>query len=423
MSSCIYLLNNIAVSFFGSVLSASFCNALTTRKNRYVFVCSMALFPLLQGLIYFRWGAEFVRKIYPLVVHLPLLLVLFILTRKLLWPFFSILSAYLCCELRRWTALLAVAVFSGGQTMQDLIELVITLPMLLLLLRFVSPVVRQLSGYPAKTQCQFGVIPALYYLFDYFTMVYTNLLLGGDPVVVEFMPFVCCVAYLAFLLYNSVKEQMHSQLQQVQKSLDIQLGQAVREINALRESQELTRQYRHDMRHHLQYLSACIENGQEEQAQAYISGICEEIESQKIQNYCENEAANLILSSFAGRAKKDGITMKVQGTLPAFTIVSDSDLCVLLSNALENAIHACQPLALEGKACTIDVQFYERNGKLFLQMENPCEKPVHFEKGIPVSDREGHGIGVQSICAIVQRYGGIYTFLVQDGQFILRLSL
>lgn len=423
MSSCIYLLNNIAVSLFGSVLSASFCNALTTRKNRYVFVCSMALFPLLQGLIYFRWGAEFVRKIYPLVVHLPLLLVLLILTRKLLWPFFSILSAYLCCELRRWTALLAVAVFSGGQTMQDLIELVITLPMLLLLLRFVSPVVRQLSGYPAKTQCQFGVIPALYYLFDYFTMVYTNLLLGGDPVVVEFMPFVCCVAYLAFLLYNSVKEQMHSQLQQVQKSLDVQLGQAVREINALRESQELTRQYRHDMRHHLQYLSACIENGQEEQAQAYISGICKEIESQKIQNYCENEAANLILSSFAGRAKKDGITMKVQGTLPAFTIVSDSDLCVLLSNALENAIHACQPLALEGKACTIDVQFYERNGKLFLQMENPCEKPVHFEKGIPVSDREGHGIGVQSICAIVQRYGGIYTFLVQDGQFILRLSL
>jgi len=54
---------------------------------------------------------------------------------------------------------------------------------------------------------------------------------------------------------------------------------------------------------------------------------------------------------------------------------------------------------------------------------NPCEGEVRFEKGIPVSGREGHGIGVQSICAIVQQYGGICSFLVQDGQFILRLSL
>ena len=423
MSFWISLLNNISVSLYGGLLSASFCDALDTRKNRRIFSLSMVLFPLLQGVVYFLWGSEFMRKVYPLVVHFPLLLVLYLLTGRLLWPFVSILSAYLCCELRRWIALLTVAVFSGGQTMQDMIELAITLPLLLILLRFASPSVRQLSGYPAKSQCQFGGIPALYYAFDYYTCVYTKLLFSGDPVVVEFMPFICCVAYLVFLLYHSAKERTHSQLQQVQKSLDLQLEQAVREISALRESQELTRRYRHDMRHHLQYLSACIENGQEEQAQAYITGICKEIEAQKVQNYCENEAANLILSSFAGRAEKEGINMKVQGALPAFTMVSERDLCVLLSNALENALHACQSLVAEGKVCTIDVQFYERNGKLFLQVTNPCDKQVRFEQGVPVSERKGHGIGVQSICAIVQRYGGIYSFLVENGKFILRLSL
>lgn len=423
MSFLISLLNDISVSLFGSILSASFCNVADTRKNRCIFLCSMALIPLLQSVVYFFGDPEFMRKIYPLVVHFPLLLVLYLLTGKLLWPFFSILSAYLCCELRRWIALLAVAVLSGGEVMQDTFELVITLPFLLILLRFASPAVRRLSDYPVKTQCWFGMIPALYYAFDYFTRVYTELLLSGSPVVVEFMPFVCCAAYLVFLLYNSAKERKHSQLQQVQKSLDLQLEQAVREINALRESQELTRQYRHDMRHHLQYLSACIENGEEEQAQTYISGICREIEAQKVQNYCENEAANLILSSFAGRAEKEGIGMKVQGALPAFIMLAERDLCVLLSNALENALHACQTLAGEGKACTIEVQLYEKNGKLFLQVINPCEKKVRFEQGIPVSERKGHGIGVQSICAIVQRYGGVYSFLVENEKFILRLSL
>ena len=423
MSFWIPLLNGGAVSIFGSVLAASFCDSLGTRRNRWIFGCSTVLILALQGLVYSLLDAEFLRHIYPLTTHLPLLLVLCILTKQLVGPVFSILSAYLCCQLRRWIGLLVVTLLAGGTIMQDAVELIITLPLLLFLLRLVSPVTRQLSGYPAKTQWQFVVIPALYYGFDYLTRVYTDLLSSGAPVAVEFMPFVCCAAYLAFLLYSSAEKRTHNQLQQVQKSLNIQLTQAVREINALRESQALARQYRHDLRHHLQYLSSCIENGQEEQAQTYISGICKEIEAQKVQRYCENEAANLILSSFAGRAKNDGINMTVQGALPAFIMVSDSDLCVLLSNALENALHACQPFTAAGTACTIDVQFYEREGKLFLQVTNPCGEGIRFEKGIPVSEHPGHGIGVQSICAIVERYGGIYTFLVQDGTFILRLSL
>ena len=152
-------------------------------------------------------------------------------------------------------------------------------------------------------------------------------------------------------------------------------------------------------------------------------GICEEINAQNVRQYCENEATNLILSAFAGRAERACISMNVQGSLPTLIRISDSDLCVLLSNALENAIYACQPMAAEGTPCDIDVQVFNRNGKLFLQVTNPCQSTVRFERGVPVSDRPGHGIGVQSICAIVDRYGGIYAFSIQDGRFTLQLSL
>lgn len=132
---------------------------------------------------------------------------------------------------------------------------------------------------------------------------------------------------------------------------------------------------------------------------------------------------NLILSSFAGRARKKEIKIKIQCAIPADLTVSESDLCVLLSNALENALHACVPLAAEGRSCEIDVNFYERNKHLFLQVVNDCKAPIKFQNGIPVSDMEGHGIGVQSICAIVQRYGGVFSFAEKDGKFTLRLSL
>lgn len=423
MSDIITYLNSAAVGLFGSVLSAAFCGALNSPRNRHVFWTSMVVLPLLQVGGILLWGMEIQRQIYPLLVHLPLILLLWFLTEKLLWSTISVLTAYLCCQLRRWLALLVVAVFSGGATMQAVTELAVTLPLLLLLVRFAAPAVRRLMEHPAKLQCQFGVVSALYYVFDYATVVYTDLLTSGKPVVVEFMPFVCCAAYIAFLLYNSAGEDKYSRLRQIQKSLDLQIKQSVREIKSLRESQELARRYRHDLRHHLQYVSACIENGQTEQAQSYISGICREIESQKVVRYCENEAANLILSSFDARAKKEGVELTIQGSLPEFILLPDSDLCVILSNALENALHACHEPAAKGQPCTIDVQFYERDSKLFLQITNPCTQPVRFEKGIPVSEQPGHGVGVQSICAIVQKYGGVCTFLVKEERFILRLSL
>lgn len=417
------MLNGFAVSVFGSILSASFCNVLAARRSRRIFWGCMALLLLQQGWVYTWWDAVFLRRIYPLIIHLPLVLILCILTRRLVWSTISVLTAYLCCQLRRWIALLAVAVFSGGSLMQDIVELVVTIPLLLLLLHFAAPAVRQLSNRTVKAQLKFGVIPALYYGFDYLSRVYTNLLQSGNPAATEFMPFVCCMAYLVFILYYSTKKQIEVQLQQVQKSLNIQLSQAVREIDTLRESQAMASRYRHDLRHHLQYVAACLENGQIEQAQDYIFSICEEIKTQNVRRYCENEAANLIFSAFAGRAERAGISLNVQGAIPAFILVSDSDLCVLLSNALENAIYACQLTEAAGTPCGIDVQVYERNGKIFLKVANPCRNEVRFEHGVPVSDRPGHGIGVQSICAIVERYGGIYAFSVQDGRFILRLSL
>lgn len=423
MSTAVSLLNGIAVTLFGSILSASFCGALSPARNRRIFCWYMMLVLLIQGVLSIVVDAELLRQLYPLTIHLPLVLVLCFLTGKLIWPVFSVFTAYLCCQLRRWLALLVVALVSGGETMQDAVELVLTVPLLLFLLRFVSTAVRLLSGHSVKIQCQFAVIPALYYVFDYGTMVYTDLLMSSGPVVVEFMPFVCCGAYLAFLLYNSVKDEKSSRLQQNQKTLDLQLKQSVREIGALRESQELARRYRHDIRHHLQYVSACIENGQGEQAQAYISGICKEIDAQKVAQYCENETVNLILSAFAGRADKEGVDLKVQGELPAVVAVPDSDLCVLLSNALENAIHACRTITDPEKSRVIDVQFFMREEKLFLQVTNPCGEEVRFENGLPVSDRPNHGIGVQSICAIVDRYHGIYTFSARDGIFTLRISV
>lgn len=419
----IQLINLASVGVFGMILSASFCDTLRTRKKWVAVAVSMAAILVFQGMFYFWVDPGVVELAYPLITHFPLAVVLCILNRKKLWPIISVLTAYLCCQLRRWLALLIVAIFSGGTVMQNVVELVITLPMLLLLLRFISPSVRAVSHYTTSMQFQFGVVPALYYGFDYLTRIYTNMLLEGVPVAVEFMPFVCSAAYLVFIFHTAAAERVRSQLEQTQNSLNMQVTQAVREIEALRESQRKTSIYRHDLRHHMQYLSTCIENGRLEQAQEYIKEVYSEIESNSITVFCENEVANLIFSTFAGRAMDQGIPITIRADIPQAISVSESDLCVLLSNALENALRACIERKERGLSGIIEVFVSQKKDRLILQFTNSCDENVVFDHGIPVADSPGHGLGVRSICAIVDRYDGICNFSVKDGRFILRVLI
>lgn len=71
----------------------------------------------------------------------------------------------------------------------------------------------------------------------------------------------------------------------------------------------------------------------------------------------------------------------------------------------------------------IEVSVYEKDEKLFLQIINSCAADIKFHNGVPVTNKPGHGVGVHSILAIVERYHGIYSFSVKNDHFILRVSL
>lgn len=419
----ISLLNGFAVAVFGMILSASFCDIVWNRKKQITMVGSAIGLLMVQGIIIYFMKTEMVRLLYPVITHLPLVIILYIFSKKKLWALVAVFVAYLCCQVRRWLALLITAAVCGDAVVQQIAELVITIPLLLVLLKYVAPAVRSISYSTPWVQSQFCLIPVVYYIFDYTTQIYTSMLIQGTPVVAEFMSFVCSTAYLTFVLRSSEEKWIRSQLEQTQDSLNLQISQAVREIDALRESQQKTKEYRHDLRHHMQYLSSCIENGKLEHAQEYIQGICSEIEANKIITFCENEAANLIFSAFAGRMKEYDIQMQVKAQIPRKLHISESDLCVLLSNALENALHACRNLKKEDVDLVVEVSAFRKNTKLFLQIINPCDSNITFVQGIPVTNQPGHGIGVRSICALVEQYEGIYTFEAEKGKFILRVSL
>ena len=96
-------------------------------------------------------------------------------------------------------------------------------------------------------------------------------------------------------------------------------------------------------------------------------------------------------------------------------------MAIVLANALENAIHA--NLALPPEKRVIRCRMVS-TPSVMLEISNPCTGNVSFDdSGLPISPKEGHGLGVQSICAFCGKNGAVCQFDLTDGWFRLRLVL
>ena len=101
--------------------------------------------------------------------------------------------------------------------------------------------------------------------------------------------------------------------------------------------------------------------------------------------------------------------------------LSDTELCTLLSNGIENAINAASRCEKENRWVEIDFSTHKSN--MLISIKNSYIGEVEIEDGLPVSDQPFHGLGVKSISSIVDRHNGMYSFDAKDGQFTMRVIL
>ena len=130
LSGMIPTLNNMAVCIFGCILSAAFCGMGKTAKSRWEIAVLTAGLLALQGVAILCGLNPWMRDIYPLMTHLPLGIILSCLSKRKVWACGSVFLAYLCCQLRRWLALLLLVPIDGGGADLAVMELAITFPIL-----------------------------------------------------------------------------------------------------------------------------------------------------------------------------------------------------------------------------------------------------------------------------------------------------
>lgn len=414
-------LNYGLVMLFGFFLSVDISGGCREKKKRLALLALALLLLLVQLGLSLGFGVEQVRRIYPFLVHVPLVLALiFLLKKSFAVSAVSVFTAYLCCQLPRWLAL-AVEQLSASALMGEVGYTVAICAIYLFLRRyFVSAANEAISG-STRVLLLFGGLPFVYYLFDYAATVYSDALYSGVPVMTEFISTALAVFYLAFLTSYHAQTQKRDRAEMERRMLNAALKQSGAEISTLRRVEKQSAVYQHDMRHHLSAIEAFLSAGKSREAEEYIKKVQSDIEAITPMHFCENELVNLLCSSYAGKAEPENICFSVDARLPQRLSISDTELCSLVSNALENAFKAVEYLEREYRW----VKFYcsLRSGNLLMEVKNPYAGEIAMRDGMPCSEREGHGYGCRSIKAVVDAHRGMCVFEAEGGVFTLRVVI
>jgi two-component system, LytTR family, sensor histidine kinase AgrC len=406
---------------FGAAVAVSFAGMARTWKNHLALGCFTLILFILQIVCLRIWDMEMTIKIYPLLSHLPVaVFIALYLKRTWLISLTSMFVSFLCCQPPRWIGTVAGTAF-GSASMNHLGYIAAAFLMYYLLQKYAVKSVRHLMERSVKSCLLFGAMPIFYYLFDYIATVYTDFMYSGVQAAVQFMPFVTSTFYFVFILLYYAETQKQASIQRERDMLDTQFRLAQTEFASLRQMQQNAASYRHDMRHHFALLQGLASKEHIEELKEYLRTAQSDMDAITPIRFCENETVNLILSAFAAKAKQSRILLTIDAKPPNSLTLSDTELCSLLSNALENAIKASENIADSNKRY-IKLRMYSKNNKLCIDIRNSYQSKPIFHQGFPVSKEQGHGFGTKNMAHIVERHGGVYQFSVKDGWFIFQAT-
>ncbi|MHB8127669.1 MAG: ATP-binding protein [Mobilitalea sp.] len=404
-----------AISFMYMLLDCDF----SSKKKLYPLGLFPAVILICDVFVYVNYGYTYLMKLYPYLIQTPVLLIFIFASRlkliKVLFVHFTLIAIATSIYM---IAVILSSFFGSDKALLNAICYVIYLSLGFVIYKYLRPSFLYMLRNAEHGWIGFCAIPVSYTIILYTVTSYNvdALIIAPKTILnaVLLLVLILSAYYLIFRSFMQIREQLT--LQNEQDLLRTQIAAAHVHLEALEESQEKTIIYRHDMRHHLNLISAFLADNNMAATQKYIAEVQNAIESTVVEQYCNNYTVNLILNSYLTKAKYDRIAVETQINLSENNKISDMDLCVIFANAIENAINACLNISSPADRA-LKIVCKDKNDKLFIQITNTFEGTLEFVDDMPVSTKINHGLGTKSIAAVVQKYSGVYSFSAEDNVF------
>lgn len=182
----------------------------------------------------------------------------------------------------------------------------------------------------------------------------------------------------------------------------------------------------HDIRKHGLAIREMAETGRSQDIVRYLDEMEQIPRKDRNQDLVNHELLNLILNRKLQEAEGLGITVQLRLDDMCSLSLTQTEICALFTNILDNAIESNQVLA-EEKERWIKLDCARKGRILAISESNPMsEGKVRFVEGIPQTtkkDKQNHGLGMQSIKRIVESHDGHMQIDVKESTFQMVIYL
>ena len=173
-----------------------------------------------------------------------------------------------------------------------------------------------------------------------------------------------------------------------------------------------TKSFRHDIRNHIAVVKKLLQGGKLEEAVSYIEDMDDMAEKMSFPCSTNNPVVDILVGNKLGIAKSMGIDVDCSLLLPYPCSLRDIDICIVLSNALDNAIQAVKNLGA-GTEKYIRVSGRTQGDFLMMEIENSFHGKEAFKKGT----------GLSNVKKVAEKYGGAMSIETQENVFVLHVLL
>lgn len=176
---------------------------------------------------------------------------------------------------------------------------------------------------------------------------------------------------------------------------------------------ENTRAFRHDVKNHYTVLYELMKNNKEKEALKYLGNLQEISDSMSFPCHSGNTVIDMLLCNKLGLASSKGIKIDVKVNIPKDSGFEDMDLCVVFSNAIDNAINGC--IIAKAAERFIDISTSLKGSFFMIEIINICEEVQE--------DNFKFGIGLSNIKTVSEKYNGTVRIERTDNTFKLNVLL
>jgi sensor histidine kinase YesM len=196
-----------------------------------------------------------------------------------------------------------------------------------------------------------------------------------------------------------------------------------KQLETIKTSLQTTNAIKHDLKNHMLSIKSLIESGDSLESLNYVSKIINDTGAKHNYSSTGNTVIDSIINFKLQESEQKFIKADLDLKIPEKLDIPSFDMTIILGNLIDNAIKAASDVVGERY---IKLMMKYDKGRLIIQTENPYVGEILEDNGVLLTtkvEKQNHGIGLQNIKKVIQKYDGILNIDYTGNIFTVSLMM